>query len=62
MGFGNKTWGEDLILFDSYTILTQATEAYLRPLLSFSSVMTTFEIFRQQKFGMDRYAHTQFWN
>ena len=46
MSFGNETWGEDLIIFDSYSSLTQAIEAYLRPLLSFES-------FRYQKFGVE---------
>ena len=41
---------------------TQATGAYLRPLLSFSLVNATFEIFHYQKFGVERYAHTQFWS
>ena len=39
---------------------TQATETYLQPLLSFSLVVATFEIFHYQKFGVERYAHTQF--
>ena len=39
---------------------TQAIEAYLQPLLSFSLVVATFEIFHYQKFGVERYAHTQF--
>ena len=38
----------------------QATEAYLQPLLSFSLIVATFEIFHDQKFGVQRYAHTQF--
>ena len=70
VGFGNEAWSEDLIMsptqateayfFQIYTSPTQATEAYLRPLLSFSSVIATFEKFRYQKFGVERYAHAQF--
>ena len=55
MSFGNEAWGEDLKIFDSYTSLTHTIEAYLLPLLSFSS----FDIFRQQKFGVEKYSHTQ---
>ena len=44
--FGNEAWSEDLIIFYSYTSPIEVNEAYLQPLLSFSSVITTFEIFR----------------
>ena len=37
---------------------TQAIEAYLRSLLSFSLVVASFEIFHYQKFGMERYVVT----
>ena len=45
MSFGNEAWGEVLKFFDSYTNLTHAIEAYLRPLLSLSSVIATSEVF-----------------
>ena len=45
VSFGNEAWSEDLIIFDSCTSPTEAIEAYLRPLPSFSSVMASFEIF-----------------
>ena len=49
-------------MFDSYASLTHA---YLRPifflpLVSFSSVMGTFEIFHWKKIGVVKYAHIQF--
>ena len=46
VGFRSEDWGETLKIFDSYTSLTKAIEAYFLPLLSFSSVIVTFEIFR----------------
>ena len=46
VGFGNEVCGETLKIFDSHTSLTKAIEAYLWPLLSFSLVIVTFEIFR----------------
>ena len=42
--------------------LTQAIEAYLLQLLSFSSGMATFEIFHWQKFGVAKYADDKFWS
>ena len=42
--FGNEAWSEDLIIFASYTSPSQASDT--APLLGFSSVMATFEIFR----------------
>ena len=60
VSFGNKTWSEDLKVFYSYASLTHAIKAYLLPLLRFSSVMATFEIFLQQKLGIEKYAHIQF--
>ena len=47
VGFGNKPWSEYLKIFYLYTSLEHTMNAYLLPLLSFSSVMTTFEIFTQ---------------
>ena len=41
--------------------LTQANEAYLLQLLSFSSGMATFEIFYWQIFGLEKYAGNKFW-
>ena len=58
-GFGNKGWSEDLKIFYSYTTLTHAIKTYLLPLLRFSSIMATFEIFPQQKLGIDKYAHIE---
>ena len=52
---GVKTWK-----FLTHTSLTHAIKAYLRPLLRFSSLMATFEIFPQQKLGIEKYAHIQF--
>ena len=62
VSFGNKAWGKELKIFYSYMSLTHAIEAYLLTLLSFSSLMATFEIFHKQKFGMEKYAHIQFWS
>ena len=59
VSFGNKTWSVDLKIFCSYTSLTHAIKAYLLPLLSFSSVMATLEIFPQQKLRVEKYAHFQ---
>ena len=42
VGFGNEAWSEDVIIFDS----TRVRHKQLRPLLSFSLVIATFEIFR----------------
>ena len=41
---------------------TQTIEAYLRPLMKSSLVIATFEILCWQKFGVERYAQTQFWS
>ena len=60
MSFGKEACAEDLKISDSHMSLTQAIEAYLLPLLSFSSGMATFEIFHQQKFGVEKYAHNKF--
>ena len=60
VSFGSKAWSEDLEIVYSYTSLTHAIKAYLVPLLRFSSVMATFEIFPQQKPGTEKYAHIQF--
>ena len=60
VSFGNKAWSEDLKIFYSYTSLTHVIKVYLIPLLRFSSVMATFEIFPQQKLGIEKYAHLQF--
>ena len=45
VSFANNTWGEDLNISGSYMSLTQVLDAYLLPLLSFYSVIATFEIF-----------------
>ena len=58
--FGNKAWSDELKTFYSYTSLTHVIKAYLLPLLEFSSVMATFEIFPQQKLDIEKYAHIQF--
>ena len=42
MSFGNEAWSEDLKTFDSYTSPTEAIDVYLRPLLSFSSILEYF--------------------
>ena len=47
VSFGNKPWSEYLKIFYSYTSLKHTMNAYLLPLVSFSSVMATFEIFSQ---------------
>ena len=60
VSFGNKAWSEDLKLFYLYTSLAHVIKVYLLPLLRFSSVMATFEIFPQQKLGIEKYAHIQF--
>ena len=62
MSFGNKAWSEDLKIFD--TSLTHTIKAYLLPLLRFSSVLAIFEIFPQEKLGIEKYARIQFqcWN
>ena len=60
VSFWNKSWSEDLKMFYSYTSLEHTMNAYFLPLLSFSSVMATFEIFSQQKLGVEKYSHTQF--
>ena len=54
--FGNEASGEDLKVFDLSLIHT--IEAYLLTIyfILFSSVMTTFEIFHHQKFGMEKYV------
>ena len=43
MSFRNEAWGKNLIIFYSYLSQTQAIEAYLRPLLSFFGLFSTFE-------------------
>ena len=60
VSFGNKSWSEDLKIFDSYTRLKHTMNVYLLQLLSFSSVMDTFEIFSQQRLGVEKYSHIQF--
>ena len=60
VSFGNKPWSEHLKMFYSYTSLEHTMNALLLPLLSFSQVMATFEIFSQQKLGVEKYSHTQF--
>ena len=60
VSFGNKAWSVDLKIFCLYTSLTHAIKAYLLQLLSFSSVMATFEIFPQQKLRLEKYTHIQF--
>ena len=52
----NKSWVEELKLFDSYMSLIHAINTYLPPLLCFSSVMATFEIFHWQKFGIPNFG------
>ena len=58
--FGNEALGEDLKFFDLNLI--HAIEAYLLTIyfILFSSVMTTFEIFHHQKFGMEKYVIPNF--
>ena len=60
VSFGNKAWSEDLKIFYSYTSLTHVIKVCLIPLLRFSWVMATFEIFPRQKLGIEKYAHIQF--
>ena len=59
LSFGNEARGEDLELFYLYTHLNHVIGAFLPPLLSFSSVMATLDIFYLQKFYVEKYAHTQ---
>ena len=47
VSFGNKPSSEHMKPFCSYTSLKHTMNVYLLPLLSFSSVMATFEIFSQ---------------
>ena len=47
VSFGSKPSSEYLKIFYSYTSLKHTMNAYLLPLLSFFSVMATFEIFSQ---------------
>ena len=60
MRFRNEALGEDLKKFD--LSLIHAIEAYLLTIyfILFSSVMTTFEIFRYQKSGMEKYVTPNF--
>ena len=50
---------EDQKPFYSCTSMTHAIKANLQSLLSFSSVMATFEVFRQQKPGVEKYVYIQ---
>ena len=45
LSFGNKARGEDMELFHLYTHLNHVMEVFLPPLLSFSSIMATLDIF-----------------
>ena len=60
MRFRNEALGEDLKKFD--LSLIHAIEAYLLTIyfILFSSVMTSFEIFCHQKFGMEKYVTPNF--
>ena len=59
-GFENEASGEDLRIFDSYTSLIHAIEAYLLTITGLFSIMSTFEIFHPPKFGMEKYVIPNF--
>ena len=50
---------EDQKPFYSCTSMTHAIKANLQSLLCFSSVMATFEMFPQQKLGVEKYVYIQ---
>ena len=60
VSFGNEASGEELKDFDSYTSLTHAIEAYLLTITELFLVISTFEIFHHQKFGMEKYVIPNF--
>ena len=54
VSFKNKAWSEDLKSFYSCMSLAHAINADLLPLLSFSLIMATFELFPQQKLRVEK--------
>ena len=60
MSFRNEASSEVPKNFDSCTSLIQAIEAYLLTITGLFSVMSTFEIFHHQKFGMEKYVISNF--
>ena len=60
VSFGNEASCEDLKIFDSYTSLIYAIEAYFLTIIELFSVMDTFEIFHHPKFGMEKYVIPNF--